>query len=585
MGTYGPAADQGPESELPASGPSRWRRVLGRSRWGRPTRQDAVAGFVTGLFSIPEGMAYASIGGFNPLLGLYSGMVPTAVGSLFSRTVLMTTTLTSAIALTSHSVLDEAGLDADDPRHIATLTILVGAFMLLFGLLGMGSLMSFVSNAVMTGFTTGIAIQILAGVIEDATGYRTSAHNTLAKLGDAVIHVGSWEPTSTVVAAATVACWFALHAVERLRAFAILLALIIASLPVVVLDLDVRLVGDIGTIPRSLPQPVVPDPGVAPELITGAVAVALVALAQAAGIGAAVPNPDGTRSNVSGDFTAQGVANIAGGFFRALPTGGSMSRTGVATSAGARTRWAGVFAGIVLAVLVLVAGPLAEQIPMPVIGGLIVVIAGELIIGRLGDIRLVARTGPLPTVAMIATFVATTQLPLQDAILLGAGLSLLLFCVNAQRRARIRALERDARGRWRTTDVPPRVEPGTVTVLHYEGVSMFAEVARLDEEWPALAEAREAVVIFHVRTLPDVPSSTIIKALAQRAHQLTDHGSRLMVVGLDPTLMKVFDRTGLSSILGSENVVMRTPTFFEALDHAYDDALAWTRGQRPRESG
>ena len=59
-----------------------------------------MAGFVTGLFSIPEGMAYASIGGFNPLLGLYSGMVPTTVGSLFSRPVLMTTSLTSAIALT-----------------------------------------------------------------------------------------------------------------------------------------------------------------------------------------------------------------------------------------------------------------------------------------------------------------------------------------------------------------------------------------------------------------------------------------------------------------------------------------------------
>ena len=548
-----------------------------RLRLVRPTRQDAVAGFVTGLFSIPEGMAYASIGGFNPLLGLYSGMVPTTVGSLFSRTVLMTTTLTSAIALTSHSVLTQAGLRADDPGNIAMLTILVGAVMLLFGLLRMGSLMSFVSNAVMTGFTTGIALQILAGVIEDATGYQTSYHNTIAKLGDALAHVGSWDLTSTLVSAGTVGCWFAAHAVKRLEPFAILIALILVSIIVALAGLDVREVGDIGAIPRSLPHPVLPDASAAPELLTGAVAVALVALAQAAGIGAAVPNPDGTRTNVSGDFTAQGVANIAGGFFRALPTGGSMSRTGVATSAGARTRWTGIFAGIVLAVLVLVAGPVAEQIPMPVIGGLIVVIAGELIAGRVGDIPLVVRTGLLPAIAMVATFVATTQLPLQDAILLGAGLSLLLFCVNAQRQARIRALQRDDLGRWSTTDVPARIEPGAVTVLHYEGVSMFAEIERLDEAWPTLADARNAVVIFHVRTLPDVPSSTIIKALAKRAHQLADHGSRLMIVGLDPALVKVFDRTGLSAIIGAENVITRTPTFFEALDRAYDDAVAWTR--------
>jgi sulfate permease, SulP family len=567
--------------EAPTERRSGKGQIRERFRLGRPTRQDVLAGFVTGLFSIPEGMAYASIGGFNPLLGLYSGMVPTTVGSLFSRTVLMTTTLTSAIALTSHSVLAQAGLQANDPGNIAMLTVLVGAIMLLFGLLRMGSLMSFVSNAVMTGFTTGIAIQILAGVIEDATGYKTSSHNTIAKLSDAIVHISHWDLPTVLVAASTIGCWFAAHAVKRLEPFAILISLVIVSIAVAALQagtaLDVREVGDIGAIPRALPHPVLPNLAAAPHLVTGAVAVALVALAQAAGIGAAVPNPDGSRSNVSGDFAAQGVANIAGGIFRALPTGGSMSRTGVATSAGARTRWSGVFAGVVLTAVVLIAGPVAEHIPMPVIGGLIVVIAGELIVGRIPDIALVIRTGPLPVLAMLATFAATTQLPLQDAILLGAGISLLLFCINAQRQARLRALERDMSGRWRTTDVPVRIEPSTVTVLHYEGASMFAEMGRLDESWPRLDDARHAVVIYHVRTLPDVPSSTIIKALARRARQLTENDCRLMVVGLDPALLKVFTRTGLVALLGSDNVITRTPGFFEALDRAYDEANAWVR--------
>ena len=124
-----------------------------------------------------------------------------------------------------------------------------------------------------------------------------------------------------------------------------------------------------------------------PELLVGGLAVALVGLAQAAGISAAVPNPDGSRPNTSGDFVAQGAANLAGGFFGALPTGGSLSRTGVAVSAGAQTRWAGIFAGVWLALIVLVAGSLAELIPMPVIGGLILVIGAELVAGRLGRHR------------------------------------------------------------------------------------------------------------------------------------------------------------------------------------------------------
>jgi SulP family sulfate permease len=136
---------------------------------GRPTFRDAIAGLVTGLFSIPEGMAYASIGGFNPVAGLYSGMVSTILGSVFARTVLMVTTLTSALALSSRSVLAAAGLDPADPRNVAALGLVVGAVMLLFGLLKFGAIMNFVSNAVMTGFTTGIAVQIIAGAI--ARGY------------------------------------------------------------------------------------------------------------------------------------------------------------------------------------------------------------------------------------------------------------------------------------------------------------------------------------------------------------------------------------------------------------------------------
>jgi SulP family sulfate permease len=93
---------------------------------GRPKPRDVLAGLVTGLFSIPEGMAYASIGGFNPVVGLHSGIVPGIVASLFARTVLMVTTLTSAIAPSSRSVLGEAGLDPGDPANVAALAIIVG---------------------------------------------------------------------------------------------------------------------------------------------------------------------------------------------------------------------------------------------------------------------------------------------------------------------------------------------------------------------------------------------------------------------------------------------------------------------------
>jgi SulP family sulfate permease len=554
-------------------------------RFGKPTGRDVVAGLVTGLFSIPEGMAYASIGGFSPVAGLYSGVVPTIVGSLFARTVLMVTTLTSAIALSARSVLEQAGLDPADPGNIAMLVILVGVVMLLFGVLRLGSIMGFVSNAVMTGFTTGIAVQIVAGVLGDATGYDPESSNTIGKFIDWLAHLGSWDPASTVVAAGTIAVWALARLVKPLRSLATLVALAVVSVVVVAFHIDVEQVADIATIHRSLPTPMLPNWSAAPSLITGAVAVALVALAQAAGIGAAVPNPDGSRTDLSTDFTAQGLANVAGGIFQALPTGGSLSRTGVATSAGGRTRWAGIFAGIWLAVIVVTLGPYAELIPMPVIGGLLLVIGGELIAGRLPDIRLVLRTSKLPAAAMIVTFLATTQIPLQDAIFLGAGVSLLLFCVASARHGRLVALAPGRNGRWVVTEPPARTPSNAVTVLHYDGVSLFAEIPGLQQSWPDTSESTNAVIILSMRTVPDVPSSTVLKFLRGRQLELADRGNRFILAGVPAEMMAQLRRTGIIDHLDPANLYPARPELFGALDDAVADARRWIDEHRTEPDG
>ncbi len=547
-------------------------------RLGRPTPRDVLAGLVTGLFSIPEGMAYASIGGFNPVVGLYSGVVPGIMASVFARTVLMVTTLTSAIALSSRSVLKESGLDPTDPANVAALAVVVGVVMLIFGLLRFGAIMNFVSNAVMTGFSTGIALQIIAGVLGDATGYKPQSGNTIGKFIDSLAHIGLWQPTAVAVAAGTVAVWAVFHFVKPLESFAILLALVVVTAVVAIAHIEVETVGDIASISNSLPPVTIPNFAVMPELLVGGVAVALVALAQAAGISAAVPNPDGSRSNMSGDFTAQGVGNLAGGFFGALPAGGSLSRTGVATSAGAQTRWAGIFAGIWLALLVLIVGSVAEVIPMPVIGGLIFVIGLELVVGRLPDIRLVLRVAPISAVAMLITFAATTQLPLHTAILIGVVTSLVLYCVKATQSAQLVALQQ-ADGGFRVIPVPDQCASNDVTVLHYAGVGLFAEVARIDEDWPKAAGTTNAVVVLSLRMLPDVPSSVAIKALRRWAGELEAHGGRLIVAGVTPAAERILERGGLHDVLGADGIVPATDQVFGALDTAVARGREWIAGR------
>jgi SulP family sulfate permease len=174
-------------------------------------------------------------------------------------------------------------------------------------------------------------------VLKDATAYSSERHNTLVKIGDWLVHAPSWDPASTLVAAATIVVWALARLVKPLKSLATLVSLAVVTIVVLIIGVDVETVGDIASIPNALPHPVLPNFAAAPHLIAGAIAVALVGLAQAAGISAAVPNPDGSRTDVSGDFLAQGLASLAGGVPQSLPTGGSLSRTGVATGAGART--------------------------------------------------------------------------------------------------------------------------------------------------------------------------------------------------------------------------------------------------------
>jgi SulP family sulfate permease len=141
----------------------------------------------------------------------------------------MITTLTSALALSSRSVLTDAGLDPADPANVAALAVVVGVVMLVFGLLKFGSIMNFVSNAVMTGFTTGIALQIIAGVIKDATGYKPTSHNTIGKFIDAFAHLDSGQLAPCLVALATVAVWAVFKFVKPLEAFATLIALVVVT--------------------------------------------------------------------------------------------------------------------------------------------------------------------------------------------------------------------------------------------------------------------------------------------------------------------------------------------------------------------
>jgi sulfate permease, SulP family len=535
-----------------------------------------ISGLATGLFSIPEGMAYAQLANVNPIYGMYSGIVATMVSSLTTGTVLMMSTLTSAIALATGSVLQNANIQSSQmPQALFTITFLVGAIMFLLGLARLGSIVNFVSNAVMTGFVAGAALLIILGQEHHLTGYSPTGANELQKTLNWLQNFSQWDKTTVAISIGVILLMVLLKRIHPLEKFAAIIVLFIATIIVNAFHIQTALVGSIATIPNGLPKFMLPDFSLIPQLALGSVSVALVALAQGAGISTAVPNPDGSKASQSSDFIGEGLGNLVGSFFQSMGTGGSLSRTGISVGAGANSRWGGIFAGIWLGLILLLFGSAAEKVPLAVIGGMLVVIGIELIMARVPSARLVISTGSTGSlIAMAITFFSALFIPLQYTIFLGALLSLLLYVGIASKKFRLEQAVRQQDGSWLIQAMPKELKSNEVSVFTVQGLDFFAEVPALADQLPNLRSASGAALVLVIRNLHTL-SSTAVKWLVQMVKELRAGGNTLFLADVDPAVVDILRKTGILAIIGEQNVFPSTEHVLEADNQAWDAAQKW----------
>ena len=537
-----------------------------------------ISGLAAGLFSIPEGMAYAQLANVNPIYGMYSGIVATIVASLSTGTILMMSTLTSAIALATGSVLDKAGIQSSQlPQALFTVTFLVGAIMFVLGIARLGSIVNFVSNAVMTGFVAGTALLIILGQEHHLTGYDPVGANYFDKTINWLRNISQWEVATVAVSVAVIIFMVLLKRIRPLEKFAAIIVLVVASIIVNVFHIQTALVSSIATIPNGLPHFMLPNFTLIPQLALGSISVALVALAQGAGISTAVPNPDGSKSSQSRDFLGEGLGNLAGSFFQSMGTGGSLSRTGISVGAGANSRWGGVFAGLWLGLILLLFGSYAEKVPLAVIGGMLVVIGIELIVARVPSARLVLGTREWGSILALAiTFFSALFIPLQDTIFLGALLSLLLYVGASSRKFRLQHAVRLEDGGWEIGDTPKELKSNQATVLVVQGLDFFAEVPALEDQMPSTRGASNTVVILILRDMRTI-TSTAIKWLEKYVQDLKTQGSLLMLADVNPGVLEVLKKSGALIVIGEQNVFPATARVLAAENTAWEAAQKWLK--------
>jgi SulP family sulfate permease len=532
---------------------------------------DLISGLVMSVATVPGALANGLLAGVNPVYGVYSVIAGTTVAALITSSVIMNVDSTSATAIATGDFL--GGISSEEQLgYLVVLGLLVGLFMLLFGLLKLGFLVRFISNAVMTGFLSGLGVLTILGQSGDLTGYYSDAPNKVFKFIDTLIHWQEINPAILLVGLLTIAIIVVLSRTSLDR-YSFAIALVISTIVVFLPAFDsVTLVGDTADIPRGLPRPNLPDLALVPSMLLPALTIAIIALVQGAGVSQSKPNPDGEYPDPSGDFRGQGAANVAVGIFGGIPVGGSLSGTTMIQSVGGVSRWANVFTGVFAAVILVLLAPAIEILPLAALAGMLVVVGFSMI--NVSRIQTVWNTAVVPMAVMITTFVATLFLDLQVAVAIGVILTFILYVFRSAEAVRIERMVPLDDGGFAESAVPEELSSGEIVVLNPIGNLFFAGVAEFEEHLPDIGEARRAVVIIRLRDRDEV-GSTFIRAIERYAQQLQAQDGKLMLEGLNERVLEQLEETDLLDLIGEENVFLALPRFGVATGQALAAAEAW----------
>jgi SulP family sulfate permease len=359
-----------------------------------------------------------------------------------------------------------------------------------------------------------------------------------------------------------------------MAAYSALIALIVPTVAVSLLGSEgVPRVSDVGEIPSGLPMPALPHLGdFSLSLLGGAFAVAALVLVQGAGVADAAPNPDKTRSDPNRDFLAQGVGNLLAGLFRGQPVGGSVGQTALNVSAGAAGRWASIFSGLWMALLLLLFSGLVASVVMATLAAVLIYAA----IGsfRVGDVRAILRTGRISQIAVIVTFVATLLLPVATAV--GIGLVLSLLMQLNQEALDLRVVQLTPRGDGSFVERPalPRLESRTVVLLDVYGSLFYAGARTLQSRLPDPAQAESPAVVLRLRGRVML-GATAFAVLSDYAERLAATGGRLYLSGVDPAVLEQIRRNRTVNEVTGVRVFEAGEVVGESSLKAYHAASTW----------
>jgi SulP family sulfate permease len=524
-----------------------------RKEWLRP---DILAGLITAAVVIPKAMAYATIAGLPVQVGLYTALVPMVIYAVLGSSRPLSVSTTTTIAILTAAELGEVAPDADPAallRTSATLAFLVGAILLLGSLLRLGFIADFISEPVLIGFKAGIGVVIVLDQVPKLLGIHFPKTGFLRNIAAILRNIPETSLPTLAVGIAMIVLLLALeHFLPRAPAPLIVVAAGIAAMGL--FGLQAYGVEAVGRIPRGLPAPTLPDFALLARLWPGALGIALMSFTETIAAARAFARSDEPPLRPNRELVATGLANAGGALFGAMPSGGGTSQTAVNRRAGARTQLAElVTAGATLVTMLLLA-PLLGLMPQATLAAVVIVYSIGLI--QPAEFRSILDVRRMEFVWALTAFAGVMLLGTLRGILVAIVLSLVALAQQAANPP-VRVLGRKPGTnvfRPRSDEHPEDETFPGLLLLRLEGRVFFANAGRIAEKMRSIAaEAKPKVVALDLSGVPDL-EYTALKMLIEGERRQREGGVAVWLVGLNPEVLRVVQRSPLGETLGSDRM-------------------------------
>lgn len=522
-----------------------------QKEWLRP---DVLAGLTTAAVVIPKAMAYATIAGLPVQVGLYTAFLPMVIYAVLGSSRPLSVSTTTTLAILTAAELGDVAPNGDPGallRASAMLTLLVGGILVIASLLRLGFIANFISEPVLIGFKAGIGLVIVLDQVPKILGIHFARGTFVQNL---LSTVRSIPHTSLPTLAVGVVMIVLLVGTERLlpRAPAPLIAVAAGIAGAFLLGLKAHGVELVGLVPRGLPSFRLPDLTLATRLWPGALGIALMSFTETVAAGRAFVSREEESPKANQELLATGLANAGGAFLGAMSAGGGTSQTAVNRLAGARTQLAELVTAGVTLVTMLFLAPLIALMPQATLAAVVIVYSLGLIQPQ--EFKEILKIRRTEFFWAVTAFAGVMLLGTLRGIIVAIIVSLLMLAHQGADPPVYALGRKPGTNVFRPlSDEHPEDEtlPGLL-LLRLDGRFFFGNAEHIGHKMkPLVQEAQPKVVALDLGGVPDL-EYTALRMLTEAEKRQRDRGVLLWLVGLNPEVLKMVQRSPLGETLGRE---------------------------------